>query len=781
MSESAIELSANSGGPPKRKRGRPPGVKMRIAADKLRHHHFSFIRTLIEIPDQGLKKPWERYLAFEGGTEDERHYAAKLRELIRVIRFAASQRGLDPLAEVALAGVTLLAAPPALPSSATTTDVAQAAIPSMDEWVAERCEQLGVDYYDYRESEWLEMYQDEFGLDQPLSPMPATIVPEASSTDDAELPDLRERLEALNSLSSALARPPALTDTLPTWLSEDLARRLAGAEVDGKRIPILTIDNLISFVNLYHYRWWVHVPRLGRERGDRLTAWLTSLASDLGRPLKEIASKPLHELRLQKARAVQGPRRYGMVPLDQLAVPPELNGSKGIFRNGEISVWDVDTDVDAIFSWMRRHAKSPRTSDSYGPIVERFYLWSVLVKRKAMSSLSEGDMMDYLDFISRPPVDWIQERQVVRGSNEWRPFKGPLGAASRKRNFIVISTMLTKMLEAGYLRANAALGALESIKVPGASINIDRSFTEGQWAFVMRCWSESYVEVGPAFSPDETQPFCPDDEHCDKSFLRAAALRRLRLLLELGATTGLRLSEFATTRRSSLKLEVVDGDEVWLIHVLGKGNKPREVVLFEDVLMMLEQHHRDMDVANTSFDKTNKRELRKLYAEDAKTSEQVPAGDGRASPLPPPNDDEELERVPDWANRPLVGALRRTPRRWKLNAEGVKELDKTAPGNADPYGAIDPSALYQSLKRFFAVCSRKAAVAGMGDENVKSLVAASTHWMRHFFANTAIADGVEPAALMDAMGHASLNTTSIYLRTERKRLVGQLSKLRRRG
>lgn len=774
--------------PVRRKRGRPAGVKMRIAADQLRHHHFSFVREIIELPEQPLKKPWERYLAFEGGPSDERHYAARLREIVKLMRFAATERGLAALADIALAGVI---PPPPPPSPALHAPSVAAkpvrAIPDLDEWVAQRCEMLGIDVDFQRQAEWLAEYEEEFGLNAPPVPMPATALPSppavSSGREPSTLSKRRDRHSALNELADALAKPPTLSDSLSAWLSADLARRLAETEVDGRRLPLLTLDKLISFVNLYHHRWWMHVPRLGQERGDRLTAWLAPLSDALGRPLKEVARRPQHEIRLARGNALPGTKRYGMVPLDQLAVPHELSGRDGIFRLPGVNVWGVETDLDAIMNWMARCATSPRTCASYGTIVERFYLWAVLVKRKPMSSLTEGDMRDYRDFITRPPADWVQERFVIRGGPDWRPFRGPLSPASRKRNFIIISMMLGAMVEeAGYLKGNAAAGVLRSLSVLGPAINVDRTFTDAQWAFVMRCWDEEYALCGPRFDDGEEQPFCPDGDHPDQLFARAALLRRTRLVLELGATTGLRLSEFSTTRLKSIVRQVVDGEEVWLMTVLGKGNKLREVLLFDDVREMVGQHHSDMDLANTSFDPGNTRELRTLHKEDALSSDPVVPSTNDIDPdTPLPPGATRDPDVPDWTLRPLIGALRKAGRCWKLDDRGVKEKDNASPRNADPYGSIDPSGLYKSLKRFFDLCSRGAAKHGLPADDVKALLTASTHWMRHFFANTALADGVAAEAVKDAMGHKSLTTTSIYLRTERRRMVEQLGKLKRRG
>ena len=131
--------------------------------------------------------------------------------------------------------------------------------------------------------------------------------------------------------------------------------------------------------------------------------------------------------------------------------------------------------------------------------------------------------------------------------------------------------------------------------------------------------------------------------------------------------------------------------------------------------------------------------------------------------------------------RPLVGALLRAVPRWRLDANGVATLNRQT-AQADAYGAIVPSALYQSLKRLFARAGETAAeVDGQGVLNFdrEAFEQASTHWLRHFFATTAAQD-VDLAVLRDQMEHADLRTTSIYVAPKRRALVAQMSKLRRR-
>ena len=119
---------------------------------------------------------------------------------------------------------------------------------------------------------------------------------------------------------------------------------------------------------------------------------------------------------------------------------------------------------------------------------------------------------------------------------------------------------------------------------------------------------------------------------------------------------------------------------------------------------------------------------------------------------------------------------------WKLGAGGVATLEREV-AQADAYGALDPSALYQSLKRLFARAGETALeVDGQGgglNFDREAFDQASTHWLRHFFATTAAQD-VDLAVLRDQMGHADLRTTSIYVAPERRALVAQMSMLRRR-
>lgn len=796
--------------PAKRRRGRPAGQAMHLMADCLRHHHFSYLRALVE--DLDLNWAWGAYMAFEGGPSDERHYMHRARELIRVVRLAAGERGLERRAEIAFSGLDLRPPKPidagsedrpdegALPGHAVPSPAATEEPPCLDDWIEERCAASNTDPDFYSQAEWLEMYEEEF----PPAPLPAIALADAvEGEDEAPSPPLvrsksritedaigtmSERVEHLNILAFELSKAPALSDSLGAWLSSELSRRFAQAQMRGKPMPLLTIDNLIGYINLLGYRWWTHVPRLGERRAQRLMAWLSPLSEQLGKPLKPdclVPSGLLKQQRLERLAVIEpaSMQRYGIVPLDRLWVPPEIDGRVGTFRLLEENTLGANNDLEAIHAWCKNYP-NPRTLEQYQRVLERFYLWCVVLKRKPIGSLIESDFREYAEFLTKPPADWVQLRRTERSSDNWRPFNClGLGEAARRLNFSIVSAFISKMVDAGYLRAHAAKGIKPSMKLTRKRMDINRSFDEGQWAWVMEYWEKQYGLYGPTvLSLDRgLAGALPSEHNEDQSFIKAALLRRTRLALELGATTGMRLVELVTVRKKSIHEAKVDGTLVWLITVLGKGSKERKVVLPEDVKLLVDRHHADMEQAGTHFNPSAGKRIRTIINPKAVILPPAPPS-ANATPSAVPASLQSGEAAPlqfEEGMRPLIGALQRPVKKFKGSiGDGLSDPDDGRE-LSDAYGSLEPNALYLSLKRFLRECADAAEAAGEPIDTAK-LRKASTHWLRHFFANNAIEDDVPLKQVMSALGHTSLDTTSVYLRTEEKELVRGFSKMRRR-
>ncbi len=208
-----------------------------------------------------------------------------------------------------------------------------------------------------------------------------------------------------------------------------------------------------------------------------------------------------------------------------------------------------------------------------------------------------------------------------------------------------------------------------------------------------------------------------------------AEQRRLRLALELLAGTGLRLAEIAAATTASVRSVRLDGEgiEAIVLRVQGKGGKAREVPLADDLAALVAAHHADA----------------------------VALGD-----LPFP--------------APLVCTLAEAPPRWSTAADGSLSLQRAAPAGR----ALGPSGLYRMLKRFFhRIADGAHGVDGLDGARLR---AASTHWLRHTFARQGAAAQIPVEVLQQALGHASIATTTVYLGTERARMVREFGKLRQR-
>jgi integrase len=685
----------------RRKPGRKAGSSLSVLAKPLQPHELKLLHAVIQGLD--LKVAYAHYARDahdeDGDRNDRRHLASEVRDIVARVGRCATGRGHEALAQQALDG---LGRPQGVAGNATAL-----ARPSGAGAAAARRRQVG----------------------------------------------------ALARMAEALKAPPAPSDGLEAFLEEALAARLRRARMDGKEMPLVSLANLVDYINLQGHRWWRTVPGLGDERAGRILEWLTPVAQEMNRPLHERA---LHKQAMQRIKrenqlalvSPTGQCDFGLVELGRLAVPEALDGRQGVFRSADANTMGARTDIEAIAVWLKRFEERPRTQRLYTQVVERFYLWCLLARRKPMSSLDEQDMMAFKDFLRDPPADWVQERQTPRGSNDWRPLRGALSAATTKLNMSIVASLFAELQKAGYLRAQAAGAVKSSMKLPHMTVNTRRSFTNAQWAHVMACWGEQYAAEGPAMQDATANVTLPRAGNEDRNPYRAALLRRTRLLLELGASTGLRLSEMVTTRRSAMEVMSVDGQEVTILNVIGKGNKPREVVLFDDVRLLIKQHHDDMDARDTAFE-PDTHAVRSLHGAQA-----------------------DLEKAkPSPAHLPIIGALRKPPRTWRRDKRGVAQLEGGQ--LADRFGALDPSALYQGLKRFLAKCADVAAERG-DEEMAQGLRRASTHWLRHYFANSAVADEVQLAALREAMGHASLTTTSVYVRTETQQMIREMGKLRRK-
>jgi integrase len=759
---------------PRRGRGRPAGAKTRIFAEQatIGRHHFSYLRAALEGVE--LRRAWATYLSFAGGPADERHFRAELRRLCRIVRSAARLHGLAEAADLALASLSR--------TTAGVQAATQNRFPTLEEYIEGRCNEFGIDVDFQSQDEWSDEYRHAYRLGEPERLSATALAQHPASQRRGASQELARRLQALAEVESTLARRPALADRLELWLTPAVVALLRGPERSGP--GVLTLRDLIDFADLNGHRWWVKVKGLGSARARRVIGWLRPLGSGvLQYPLLASVLRSTHELAptpdVNSSLDKESCRGFGLFPLDRLGVPRELDGRFGVWRTDRPNALGAVTDRDAIEAWLARYASSPRTQVSYSRTVERFYLWCLLVRHKPLSSVVEEDLHAWCAFAARPPADWVQPRHVQRCAAQWRPFRGPLSPLSQSHGLAVISALFSSLVQAGYLRANPARGMQPAVPLPRPHIDPRRSFNEAQWHWILATWQQSYAKAGPASdsnvppgaeSASPALPALPSSASPDQAPARARGLRRTRLILELGATTGLRRLEMATARIGNLSQEWMDGRPVWMLAVMGKASRARKVLIFDDVKALIDQHQLDLAEANMGIDR--RAPMRRLLAP-------APSSSGTAKiDAPPPGETGDAEEAPQ-SLRPLVGALRLAPPRWRVDAGGVGRLDSTGPRQADRHAALDANALAQSLKRLF---KRAGATAHLADPPLDSedFFRASTHWMRHFFAHNAVSDQIGIELVRAALGHSDLKTTSVYVNPEETALARGMTRMRRR-
>jgi len=264
-----------------------------------------------------------------------------------------------------------------------------------------------------------------------------------------------------------------------------------------------------------------------------------------------------------------------IVPLDQTRLPVHLDGSEGSNRaSGGRSQISANCDIDAIKAWLARFADKRTTFDSYRKEAERLLLWSVVERGRALSSLAHEDLLLYQRFLAdpQPAARWVMRtgQKRSRSHPQWRPFAGPLSPASQRQAVVILNTLFSWLVNAGYLAGNPL--ALSRQRQRKSKPRITRFLDEQMWA---------EVKVSIEALPRETER-------------ERAHYFRTRWLFSLLYLCGLRISEVSSNTMGGLFVRRDrDGDERWWLEVTGKGEKVRMVPATSELMVELARYRRE--------------------------------------------------------------------------------------------------------------------------------------------------------------------------------------------
>lgn len=255
-----------------------------------------------------------------------------------------------------------------------------------------------------------------------------------------------------------------------------------------------------------------------------------------------------------------------------------------------IKTFDIEKDYAICVDFLLAYRGSPDTFKSYRREVERLCQWSWLIVKKSILSLSRNDIINYIEFSTKPPVEWISIKSTPRfievdskriANPEWRPF---LVRKSKIDNTLKLSPKQYKMSSATVRSLFAGIGTFYTFLIqeqliqyhPVHSIRqknqfllkkqsnrISRTLSKQQWQAVIETTIEQSM--------------------IDKTFHRHVFILSACYLL------GLRISELVPTYRYTPTMGdfYKDHNNLWWFVTIGKGNKEREIAVPNSMLNAL--------------------------------------------------------------------------------------------------------------------------------------------------------------------------------------------------
>lgn len=473
-----------------------------------------------------------------------------------------------------------------------------------------------------------------------------------------------------------------------------------------------TLAELLALIQARGAHWWKPIPRLGAGKAERIQGWLKQHEASLGH--LEIRSSVV----ASRAGVLLDPNAPVLVPLEKCRLPQALDGSAGSNRQSRFCLVSAGNDLEAIDCYLYKFRAQEKTERAYRKELERFLLWCIYERRKPMSSVLLEDCEAYKDFLAAPPAHWIGAR-TLRLSPDWKPFAGRPSAKSQGYAVQAIRSFFEWLVDVRYLAGNPWVTVADpAVAREILPLQIDKALSGALWKKL----------VGEAGILDELCAASAEQLRSRYRLRGAAArlsmpaqYRLVRAALLLLGDAGLRREEAAYATREHLK-PVAGVPSLWELDVLGKRSKWRTVFLPGRAIAALEAHWADR---RQDF------------------------GFG-------------MQNLPLLS--PLAAPPTRTARRKHVANDGSRKES-----------GFSPDGLYQVIKTSLVRIAEDNTLL-LDDRERTVLRRAGPHAFRHTFGTQAVANEVPLDVLQRVLGHASLQTTTIYVQAEKQRSIDELGK-----
>ncbi|CAN7735376.1 tyrosine-type recombinase/integrase [Caballeronia sp. LjRoot29] len=535
-------------------------------------------------------------------------------------------------------------------------------------------------------------------------------------------------LRMVEQASVLAAAAPAADHHVGLWLRPLVTKRLTAER-------ITTLGELVAYCNSHGGSWWRSVPRIGAHRASVLVAWLRRHEQALGmRVDDDVDAGPLAPaMGLGNVVVVGGSIDAPLLaPFERLAIPTVLSGEHGTNRAREFAFIRADHDLAAVHAYLNRYRDRPPTLRAYTRELERLVLWLVIVRGVALSSMTVEDCEAYKDFLKAPSTSFVGPKRS-RASGRWRPFT-PEGVSPESQAYAVraIRAAFAWLTTVRYLAGNPWSAVTDPTTTKHElEVQVERALPTDLWTRVR-------AELDARCNGDDLGGLTPTKEE-------ARQWRIARAAILLMGNSGVRRDEAANARRENLSVAVVTATgsstnllanpaneqrSVWALSVIGKRRKQRTIPVSATTVAALRAHWAD----------------------------------------------RELDFDAAWAQGPLIAPVVINGTDVSLAKHGDASDGKGASVHQShaPYAADALARLVrEAIRRIAQALLREGALSH--DAHVK-LLATSAHAFRHTFGTQTVARGMPIDVAQRILGHASLQTTSIYVRAERQRMLDEAAK-----
>ena len=559
--------------------------------------------------------------------------------------------------------------------------------------------------------------------------------------------------------TASINRPPSKSDPVALWLSPDLA---TGFDAAGCQ----TIDLLCQLIEREGPSWYRGIEGVGKAGAISVQDWIQLQAPaipplDLSGPAWRRTAPPF-----PAEKAQSGSQRQGSSASDDSALSRDLAViltarwepvAEAVNRASGPNAMGVRHDVEAVERWLASYesAEKRRTHQAYRREIVRFLLWCRCEAGVDLAAVTLEHAQAFQRFLADIPARYITTLRVSVQDDRWRPWRGQLDQRSQNYTLQVVAQCFSELHANGYLRFNP-FASLKRKASAARVMDTSRSLSDDDLKWVHEHLANMLPNVDQ------------DIEQLDLYQMQQLALaRRTRMVLHVLLATGMRLSELANATFASLRKARVDGkecSEIYAIEIVGKGGKPRDILLRGGLVSMVRQHHSDV------------------------VALLIRAGGESA--------EDRLAKM--RLRPPLVCAIVAPP---GSKSRAIDDDSEMAGDNL----ALSWMALYKTLKSFFRGATRqqiKAAeralhsVRSAGSDPVEVAKAEqaamkwrrrakmSTHWLRHTFAHQVLRSNADDGGLklaQELLGHANISTTAEYLKQDETARVRAIEKLRTWG